>query len=168
LALVLALQGGQHGDGEAICDQAANFSGKNASDLQVEALRAKAEILLARGQAEAAESCALKALASCERLAIPYQDGQCCLTLGRVYRELGFYWADQAIKYFERAIKRFEMLGAKHALADARMEYGLFFVAADENERAREQLSAAEPVFAEHQLAGPLARVRRELQELNR
>ncbi|MFN0056839.1 MAG: serine/threonine-protein kinase PknK [Planctomycetota bacterium] len=168
LAAALSRQG-QHAESERICDEviATLTERRGLDELAVEALRVKAESQRARGRRDSAEELALNALAGFERLSMPYQEGFCCLTLARIYRELGFYWADQAGKFFERAMKRFEMLGAGHALAFAHLEYGQFFVMAEERERAREQFQSAEPLFVAHGLTDEVTRVRRAMEELN-
>ncbi len=127
------------------------------------ALRIEAEALRLRGECEPARELAEKALASFEDQGLPYQQGVCCRTLGKIYRDLGFYWADQASKHFERALRIFEMLGARHALAVTQVEFAVLLGHLEEGERARDLIGRARPVFQEAGSALQLERVNREL-----
>ncbi len=137
------------------------------NETYAEALRVTAEARLGSGDPESAEEPALQALAIVEALSLPQHEGLACRTLGKVYRELGFYWADQTANYLERAMTSFERLESRHALAVTKLEYGSFLLMMDDIDDARRYFEEAMPVFAELGMQAELERTRRELEEIN-
>lgn len=153
--------------GLALCRDARE-RGK-ALDVQeplAEGLQVEAEILREQGELEQAEELALRAHQSLEAQNLPYSTGNCCQTLGKIYRDLGFYYADKAGKYFEQALRLFEMLGARHALAVTQVEYGVFLGLVEETESARSLFESAQTTFESLQTQPDLQRVAQEMSEL--
>ncbi|MFQ5654595.1 MAG: hypothetical protein ACE5GW_07680, partial [Planctomycetota bacterium] len=139
----------------------------DAREPRAEALRIEAEALRTRGEAEAAVEPGSEALRAFEDQSLPYHLGVCARTLDKIYRDLGYLWADQAGKNFERALRTFEMLGARHALAQTQLEYGSFLILVDEVNGARELFLEALRTFEELGVDHELERVRRELEEIS-
>lgn len=129
-------------------------------------LRVAAETHRVRGDLEEALELAQSSLEHYESLHLAYSEGLALRTLAKIYRDQGYYWADQSSKFFDRAMRRFEMLGARFALAVTQVEYGIFLVLVEEHDAARELFQKAERCFEELDVMRELIRVRRELAEL--
>ena len=137
-----------------------------AAEPRAESLRVEAESRRELEDLDAAQDCAERALEQFEKLAQPFAEGVASRTLAKIYRDHGFEWADRAGRYFERALRIFERLGARHALAVTRREFATFLLMVEEDDRARELLTDALTVFEELESPGELARVQKELQGL--
>lgn len=167
LARVRAHQG-RLDEALSLCNEVRNRAmERDAQDPLAEALRVAAECHLQKGDQETAEPLALEALRYLENQHLTYAQGVCCRTLGKIYRDLGYYYADKASKYFERSMRLFEMLGARHSLAQTQVEFALFLVMVEEIEEAIELLRGAETVFVELNTKHDIARVRREIASLS-
>ena len=90
-----------------------------------------------------------EALELCRDQRLPYVEGCCWRTLGKVQRDRGFEWADRAGVAFEKAEKVFEANGARHALAVTRREFASFLLLVEEPQLAKEQLQSALTIFDE-------------------
>lgn len=169
LARVYGRQG-RHSEARELCENVLENLGdeQRASETRAEALRVLSEALLREDDAESAEKPALESLSIFEKLALPYHEAVCCRTLGKVYRELGFYWADQTEKYFTRSRRRFENLGSRHALALTLLEYAQFLALMGDPDPAREYLEQAIPIFEELGMTLERQRAERELEEIDR
>ncbi|MEE8142299.1 MAG: tetratricopeptide repeat protein, partial [Planctomycetota bacterium] len=135
-----------------------------------EAKRVTAEALWEKRNPEELERAArlaLEALETYQALTFPFQEGLCCVTLAKIYRDMGYYWADHTGKYFEKALRIFQKLGAKHALAVTQLEYGIFLGLVDEVEPARELFAKAASLFEALDTREELARVHHELEEIS-
>ncbi|MEM7261671.1 MAG: tetratricopeptide repeat protein [Planctomycetota bacterium] len=128
--------------------------------------RVLGEALLASGDPEGAEGPALEALRLAEASQLGYGEGAACQTLGQIYRELGFYWADQTEKFFARSLEAFERLQARHAIAISQLEFGVFLVLMDEIDHARELFETSLAVFEELGMEAEAERARCELKEI--
>lgn len=167
LARVCGRQG-RHSEARDRCESmlAESDSAQPANEFRAEALRVLAEAQVRLNEPEQAEKNALEALDIFEQLALPYHEAVCCRTLGKIYRELGFYWADQSEKYFTRSRRRFETLGSRHALAHTMLEYANFLTLMGDVEPARQHLESAIPIFAELEMERERERAETELREL--
>lgn len=119
-----------------------------------------------RGDLDGAERLALEAFTAAEQHDIVLAKGLSSLAAGKVYREMGFHYADKAAKFFEKALGAFERMGALHWVAVTQLEYGIFLGLVDEVEHARELLSRAATVFHSQHAQLYLDRLQRELAEL--
>ncbi|MGE3163532.1 MAG: serine/threonine-protein kinase PknK [Planctomycetota bacterium] len=119
-----------------------------------------------RGDLEGAERLALEAFAAAEQQDIVLAKGHSSLAAGMVYRDMGFYYADKAARFFDRALAAFERMGASHLIAITQLEYGIFLGLVDEVEQAREFLSRAATVFHSQRAQRHLERIQREMAEL--
>ena len=115
----------------------------------VESLRIQAEALRDLRKLDDALGQIDEALALCKGQRLPYAEGCCWRTLGKVQRDRGFEWADRAGIAFEKAEKIFESHGARHALAVTRREFASFLLMVEEPELAMEQLQSALSIFDE-------------------
>ncbi|MGE4633412.1 MAG: tetratricopeptide repeat protein, partial [Planctomycetota bacterium] len=115
----------------------------------VESLRIQSEALRNLGLLDQALERIDEALESCQDQRLPYVEGCCWRTLGKVQRDRGFEWADRAGIAFEKAELIFESNGARHALAVTRREFASFLLMVEEPELAMEQLQSALSIFDE-------------------
>ena len=132
----------------------AREAGKEAREAKgipilVESLRIQAEALRDLRKLDDALGQIDEALELCKGQRLPYAEGCCWRTLGKVQRDRGFEWADRAGIAFEKAEKIFESHGARHALAVTRREFASFLLMVEEPELATEQLESALSIFDE-------------------
>ncbi len=156
-------------EAEAACDEVVgelNSAGLTTEALG-EALRVKAEVRLTAGDLDEAEDYANQALKIFEKLSLPYHEGVCARTLAKIYRNMGYYWADQTGKFFTRALRRFEQLGSRHAISVTQLEYGIFLGLMEDLDHARRLLEESKEVFKELSMPLELKRVQAELKELS-
>ena len=74
-------------------------------------------------------------------------------------------WEDYE-KYFERALRIFEMLGSRLAMALTELEFGMFLGLLEESGKAREMLQRASETFQDLGTVSELEQARRELKEI--
>ena len=115
----------------------------------VESLRIQSEALRDLNQLDESLEKIEEALELCRDQRLPYVEGCCWRTLGKVQRDRGFEWADRAGVAFEKAEKVFEANGARHALAVTRREFASFLLLVEEPQLAKEQLQSALTIFDE-------------------
>ena len=117
--------------------------------LLIESLRIQAEAHRELHQLDEALEQIEQSLEACSDQRLPYAEGSCWRTLGKIQRDRGFEWADRAGIAFEKALKLFEELGARHALAVTRREFATFLLEVEESQLATEQLEYALTTFTD-------------------
>ncbi len=171
MQLILARVQGRRGEfarSDALCKESIAWAEeRNHSEELSDALRVSAENARSSGNHDQAIEFAQRALDCLEKLDLPYKEGLACRTLGKVYRDAGYYWADQSAKFFDRALRKFEMLGARFALAVTQLEFGIFLGLVDEIEGATELFEEARRCFESLQVQNELVRVNRELKDIS-
>jgi tetratricopeptide (TPR) repeat protein len=115
----------------------------------IESLRIQAEAHRALHQLDEALERIEQSLEACSNQRLPYAEGSCWRTLGKIQRDRGFEWADRAGIAFEKALELFEELGARHALAVTRREFATFLLEVEESQLATDQLKIALTTFTE-------------------
>ncbi|MGE4620442.1 MAG: tetratricopeptide repeat protein, partial [Planctomycetota bacterium] len=144
---------GRRGEAKIALKQAEE-AGKEAREAKgipilIESLRIQSEALRHLGQLEQALSRIDEALTLCDGQKLPYAEGCCWRTLGKVQRDRGFEWADRAGIAFEKAENMFKENGARHALSVTRREFASFLLLVEEPQMALEKLQSALAIFDE-------------------
>ncbi len=159
----LARVAGREGKPEEALDKARSAGARaeeiKAAEPRAHSLRVEAEARREMDDLKVAQKCAENALEMFEAQAQPYAVSVCHRTLAKIYRDRGFEWADRAGRHFERALSGFDRIGARHALAITRREYGSFLLLVEEVEEASSLFQEAAAVFEELGSQGELVRV---------
>ncbi len=118
-----------------------------ATPIVIDALRIQAEAHRLLGELDPALE---KVEAAIERVAdqrLPYAEGCCWRTLGKVQRDRGFEWADRAGIAFEKSQAIFRDHDCQHAMAVTCREFAEFLLGVDESKLAEEALNTAAEIF---------------------
>ena len=118
-----------------------------SAPLIIDALRIQSEAHRHLGALDVALQKVESALEEVRDQRLPYSEGCCWRTLGKVQRDRGFEWADRAGQAFEKALKIFEENDCQHALAVTCREFAHFLYQVEEQPLALQQLKRAAKHF---------------------
>ena len=119
----------------------------NTTPIVIDALRIQSEAHRLLGDLELALKKVETAIELVEDQRLPYAEGCCWRTLGKVQRDRGFEWADRAGMAFEKSQKIFRDHDCQHALAVTCREFAEFLFGVEEPRLAEESLSIAIELF---------------------
>ena len=119
----------------------------NTTPIVIDALRIQSEAHRLLGDLELALKKVETAIELVEDQRLPYAEGCCWRTLGKVQRDRGFEWADRAGMAFEKSQKIFRDHDCQHALAGTCREFAEFLFGVEEPRLAEESLSIAIELF---------------------
>ena len=118
-----------------------------ATPIVIDALRIQAEAHRLHGELDPALEKVEAAIEMVADQRLPYAEGCCWRTLGKVQRDRGFEWADRAGIAFEKSQAIFRDHDCQHAMAVTCREFAEFLLRVDEASLAAEALTTAAEIF---------------------